>query len=105
MDHLVPATVAEDSLDFTAFMPGDGAGIGRRIGRKTACDLAAVAVPYHHRVAAIEIALDRCDTGGEEARAALQGRSRAGIDDEHAHRVEAPGGPALPPRGGRRRRG
>ncbi len=42
MDHLVAATVAEDGLDFTAFVAGDGAGVVARIGRQAARQLAAV---------------------------------------------------------------
>src|ERR1700732_1982068 len=98
MDHLVAATVAEDGLDFTAFVTGDGTGVGGRIGAEPAPQFAAVAGSYHHRVAAVEAAVDSDDAGGQQAGAALECRHRAVIDGEYAHRVERACDPALPRR-------
>src|ERR1700738_3452379 len=85
MDHLVAATVAEDGLDFTAFVTGDGTGVGGRIGAEPAPPFAAVAGSSR-------------DPGGEQAGAALQRRHRAVIEGEYAHRVERACDPALPRR-------
>src|SRR5439155_13281555 len=95
MDHLVAATIAEQPLDFTALVPEDGAGVGAGIGRQAARHLAAVAIKHQHRVAAIELALDRLDAGRQQALAGLERGQRAGVDAERADRLEAAGDPGL----------
>src|SRR5258708_7546996 len=95
MDDLVATTVAEDGGDFTAFMPGDAADVGARIGGETARRLAARARAHDDRVAALELALDGGDAGGQQALAAPQRLRGTVIDDQHADRIERAGDPAL----------
>src|SRR5579883_488926 len=95
MDHLVASTVAEDRLDFTAFVAGNGTGVIARIGGETAAELAPVAPAHHHRVAPLEASLDCDHAGGQKAGATLQGRRRAVIDGQYAHGIERAGDPTL----------
>ena len=53
MDHFIPATVAQKGLDFTAFVAGDPARIGGRIGDQSAPQIAARGIPDHHQIATL----------------------------------------------------
>src|SRR5471032_223977 len=95
MDDLVAATVAEDGGDFTAFVPGDAADIGARIGGEAARHLAAAACAYDDRVAALEFAFGGCSAGGKQALAVPERLCRAVVDGQHPDGIKRAGDPAL----------
>src|SRR5258708_33598069 len=99
MDDLVAATVAEDGGDFTAFMPGDAADIGARIGGEAARRLAAAATAHDDGVAALGLAFDGGDAGRKQAPAPPQRLCRAGIDGPHPDGGERARDPAFAPGG------
>ena len=95
MDHFVAATVTENGLDFTGLVADDTPRVGGAIGGQTATKLDSVGAAHGHRVAALKIALDGDDTGGQQALARGQRLDRAGIDVQRPDRLQGSGDPAF----------
>ena len=101
MDHFVPATIAQNGLDFDGAFAGDPLCVRRIVSRQAAGDFAAFPVLDQHRVAALEAAIDLADAGGQQALAFGERLDRALVNHQHAFGLEHPGDPALAGGGGR----
>ncbi len=75
--------------------PLDLVGVRGVIGDQPAADLGAIRPAHQHRVAALESPFDLDDAGRQQALAAAQRLHRAGIDGQHAARLERAGDPFL----------
>ena len=84
MDEFGAAFVAEEGCDFAGFFTGDFFSVRFRIGGETAAEFATIEGANDHSVAAIEVAADAFDAGGQQAAALRQGLLCASIDLDEA---------------------
>src|SRR5262245_20119418 len=104
MDHLVPATVAEDSFDFTALAAADLLRIACTVSAEAAAEFLAAHILNKHAVAALEVAVDLLHARREQAFALRKRGGGAGVDADAARRFQRAGDPTLARRGWRCRR-
>ena len=86
MDHLIPATPAQDFLDPIRPVAGDPFGIRAGISRQAARHGTTIGADDHDGITALEQALDDADSGGQQRPAGGQRARRAGIDPQRPHR-------------------
>src|SRR5258706_7869206 len=95
MDHLIAATIAQNALDFDRAPPDQPARILVIVGDEPARELAAVFALNQHGIAALELAGNGFDAGGQQTLARKKRALRARIDGEGALRRESTRDPAL----------
>src|SRR5512140_2058598 len=84
MDQLRAAKIAENIRDFTALAANDGFRFLTVVGREPAAELGTLAIPDHHRIAALEASFHARDAGWKQALArGERGRSTL-VHDECA---------------------
>src|SRR5690606_4029404 len=80
VDHLIPATIAQDRLDVVRAAAGDRAALVGGVADDAAAELRAVRGEHAHRVAALELAVDLDDSGGQQAPPGSERALGAGVD-------------------------
>src|ERR1700760_51410 len=83
MDHFVPATIAQNGLDFDRAFTGDPLRVGRIVSRQTTSDFPALTVFYQNGVAPLEAPVNLANAGGEQAPAVLEGAHRAVVNHQY----------------------
>ena len=63
MDHLVPATIAQNGLDFDGALAGDPLCIRRIVRSQAPGNLAAIAVFHDNGIAPLKAAIDLANAG------------------------------------------
>src|SRR5262249_42780934 len=102
-DHVVPvdqlgaAKIAENVRNFTALAADDGFRLLVVVSGEAAAKLGALAVPDHHRIAALEAPLDARDAGRKQTLPSGERRRSPPVYDEGALWLECARAPPLPP--------